>query len=91
LGGVCLGLLLQAPFQGGALKLHLTQTWLHGMQKYRPNAPSYFNDTLLPHEGMSAWWLNRTLTNFSTINFPSVFWAGPPPFIARPVQRLCAS
>ena len=67
------GLVLSA---GGALKQHLVQHWLQGMQDYRPLAPSYYETIILPHEGHSQWWADRSLTNDSTVTFPSIFWGG---------------
>eukprot|EP00049_Salpingoeca_infusionum_P000209 m.38130 g.38130 ORF g.38130 m.38130 type:complete len:625 (-) comp10159_c0_seq1:1879-3753(-) len=66
----------KVPFQNGALKKHLAYHWLQGMQDYRPSAPNYFNDTLLPHEANSPWWSQRNLSNYDTITFPAVHWGG---------------
>eukprot|EP00730_Choanoeca_flexa_P013099 TRINITY_DN4963_c0_g1_i2.p1 TRINITY_DN4963_c0_g1~~TRINITY_DN4963_c0_g1_i2.p1 ORF type:complete len:601 (+),score=137.70 TRINITY_DN4963_c0_g1_i2:50-1804(+) len=71
-----LGYAYPAVFQGGALKENLAKKWLHGMHDYRPLAPSYYETMLLPHEGLSPWWGERTLTNDSTVTFPSIFWGG---------------
>ncbi|EDQ84487.1 uncharacterized protein MONBRDRAFT_39252 [Monosiga brevicollis MX1] len=71
-----LGVGYAAAFQGGALKQNLAKEWLKGMQDYRPDAPSYYETVLLPHEQYGDWWQQRTLNNDSTITFPSIFWAG---------------
>lgn len=53
------------------------------MQHWRPNAPPYI-DEVLQHEGYSAWWAQRTLLDYTTITFPSIFLMGWYDIFTRP-------
>ena len=64
---------VQAPFTNGALRQHLAQHWLQGMQNYRPWMPNYYTNILLPHEAYgcvsSRFWRIRSVFFFFFCRF----------------------